>query len=89
MSTDGGIIAAIVVLSVGLGFVNEYRSEVAVAALHDSIHHEALVWRDGTQQRVDVRDLVPGDVIDLRVGEWSPPTCVCSMQCSSNATRRC
>lgn len=32
--TDGGIIAAIVVLSVGLGFVNEYRSEVAVAALH-------------------------------------------------------
>ena len=46
--TDGGIIAAIVVLSVGLGFVNEYRSEVAVAALHANIRHEALVWRDGT-----------------------------------------
>ncbi len=32
-TTDGGIIAAIVILSVGLGFVNEYRSEVAVAEL--------------------------------------------------------
>jgi len=46
---DGAIIAVIVVLSVGLGFVNEYRSEVAVAALHANIRHTALVWRDGTQ----------------------------------------
>jgi Mg2+-importing ATPase len=70
--TDGAIIAAIVVLSVGLGFVNEYRSEVAVAALHAGIRHEALVWRDGGQQRLDVRDLVPGDVVALRVGDLVP-----------------
>ncbi|MEO6628397.1 MAG: HAD-IC family P-type ATPase, partial [Aquihabitans sp.] len=70
--TDGVIIAAIVVLSVGLGFFDEYRSEVAVAALHDNIHHDATVWRDGAQVRVDVRDLVPGDVIDLRVGDLVP-----------------
>jgi Mg2+-importing ATPase len=67
--TDAAIIASIVLLSVGLGFVNEYRSEVAVAALHDSIHHESLVWRDDAQQLVDVRELVPGDVVSLRVGD--------------------
>ena len=71
-TTDGGIIAAIVLLSVGLGFVNEYRSEAAVAALHANIRHEALVWRDGTQVRLDVRDLVPGDVLMLRVGDLVP-----------------
>jgi Mg2+-importing ATPase len=71
-TTDGAIIAAIVVLSVGLGFVNEYRSEVAVAALHANIRHEAQVWRDGAQQRLDVRDLVPGDVLALRVGDLVP-----------------
>jgi len=71
-TTDGGIIAAIVALSVGLGFINEYRSEVAVAALHANIHHEALVWRDEVQQSVDVRDLVPGDVLQLRVGDLVP-----------------
>ena len=70
--TDGGIIAAIVVLSVGLGFVNEYRSEVAVAALHANIRHEALVWRDGTARRIDVADLVPGDIVSLRVGDLVP-----------------
>jgi len=70
--TDGAIIAAIVLLSVGLGFFNEYRSEVAVAALHDNIVHEALVWRDGTQQRIDVRGIVPGDILALAVGDLVP-----------------
>ncbi|HET9557920.1 MAG TPA: magnesium-translocating P-type ATPase, partial [Actinomycetota bacterium] len=70
--TDGAIIAAIVVLSVGLGFVNEYRSELAVAALHANIRHLTLVWRDGNQQRLDVRELVPGDVVALRVGDLVP-----------------
>ena len=71
-TTDGGIITAIVVLSVGLGFINEYRSEVAVAALHANISHEALAMRDGTHVRVNVRDLVPGDVITLSVGDLVP-----------------
>ena len=71
-TTDGGIIAAIVILSVGLGFINEYRSEVAVAALHANLRHEALVWRDGTQQLLEARDLVPGDVLALRVGDLVP-----------------
>jgi len=69
---DGAIIAVIVLLSVGLGFVNEYRSEVAVAALHANIRHTALVWRDGTQQRIDARNLVPGDVLALAIGDLVP-----------------
>ncbi len=70
--TDASIIAAIVLLSVGLGFVNEYRSERAVAALHANIHHQAVVRRDGREQRIDVRDLVPGDVLSLGIGDLIP-----------------
>jgi Mg2+-importing ATPase len=70
--TDAGIIAAIVVLSVGLGFINEYRSARAVAALHGDIHYAALVWRDGRQREVDVSALVPGDVVALRIGDVVP-----------------
>jgi Mg2+-importing ATPase len=70
--TDAAIIGSIVALSVGLGFVNEYRSERAVAALHDSLRHEADVWRDGTARRVDVRDLVPGDLVELHLGDLVP-----------------
>ena len=70
--TDAAIIAAIVALSVGLGFVNEYRAANAVAALHRDIRHEALVWRDGQERSVDVAALVPGDVVALRVGDIVP-----------------
>ena len=71
-TTDGGVIAAIILLSVGLGFFNEYRSEMAVAALHANIRHETVVWRDGRPTRLDVRQLVPGDVVALRVGDLVP-----------------
>jgi Mg2+-importing ATPase len=71
-STDAAIIAAIVTLSVGLGFVNEYRAEVAVATLHANIRHETLAWRDGGNRRIDVKHLVPGDMIALRVGDLVP-----------------
>ena len=70
--TDGAIIAAIVLMSVGLGFYNEYRSELAVAALHANIHHESVVWRDGKEQALDVAEVVPGDVVRLRLGDLVP-----------------
>jgi Mg2+-importing ATPase len=69
---DGVIIATIVLLSVGLGFINEYRAEVRVDSLHANIRHEALVRRGSTQHRVDVHDLVPGDIVTLRVGDLVP-----------------
>ncbi len=69
---DGVIIAAIVAMSVGLGFFNEYRSELAVASLQSNIKHEAITQRDGTQLMVDVRQLVPGDVVTLGVGALVP-----------------
>ena len=70
--TDALIISVIVALSVGLSFVNEYRAELAVEALHARIRHEAVVWRGGRQRRVEARELVPGDVVGLRLGDLVP-----------------
>ncbi|HKA98869.1 MAG TPA: magnesium-translocating P-type ATPase [Streptosporangiaceae bacterium] len=70
--TDAIIIAVIVALSVGLGFVNEYRAAMAVEQLHDRIRRQAVVWRDGRQQNVDVTLLVPGDVAALQIGDIVP-----------------
>jgi len=69
---DAVIIGVIVALSVTLGFVNEFRAEKAAEALHDQIRHETVVLRDGTPTSVDVTDLVPGDVIALRLGDVVP-----------------
>jgi Mg2+-importing ATPase len=70
--SDAVIIGVIVALSVGLGFVNEFRSEQAVEALHSQIHHTALVVRDGAPKRVPVTELVPGDLLQLAVGDIVP-----------------
>ena len=70
--SDALIIGVILALSVGLGFVNEYRAEKAAEALHDQIHHETVVIRDGHSVMVDVTALVPGDVVDLRLGDIVP-----------------
>ena len=66
------IIGVILAASIGLGFVNEYRAERASAALHSEVHHTAVVRRDGRFDRVDVNELVPGDVIRLALGEAVP-----------------
>ncbi|MEU0049091.1 magnesium-translocating P-type ATPase [Streptomyces sp. NPDC006309] len=70
--TGAIIIAGILVLSVALGFVNEYRAEKAAQALHSRVRHTAVVIRGGAATEVDVTDLVPGDVVRLALGQVVP-----------------
>lgn len=71
-STQALIIGLILAVGVGLGFVNEYRAERATAALHSRVRHEAVLRRDGRLVRVDVNALVPGDVVELELGQVVP-----------------
>jgi Mg2+-importing ATPase len=66
------IILVIVAVSVGLGFLNEFRSEKAIEELHDQVRHRATAVRAGHPGSVDVTELVPGDVVLLSVGDVVP-----------------
>jgi len=57
---------------VGLGFVNEYRAAKTAEALHSSIRHRCVAWRDEHPRTMDVTELVPGDVVDLQLGQVVP-----------------
>ncbi|MEV4506911.1 magnesium-translocating P-type ATPase [Streptomyces klenkii] len=70
--SDAVIIGVIVALSVGLGFVNEYRAEKAAEALHGQVRHQAVVVRGGHPAEVEVTALVPGDIVELRLGDIVP-----------------
>ncbi|MFF5259867.1 magnesium-translocating P-type ATPase [Actinomadura viridis] len=70
--TDALIIGAILAVSVGLSTVNEYRAERAVQALHEQLRHRVVVVRDGRPGPVDVVELVPGDIVELRLGQVVP-----------------
>ena len=63
------VISAIIVANGVLGYVQEARAELAVAALQRMAAVTAGVRRDGRDQRVPVADLVPGDVLVLAEGD--------------------
>ncbi len=69
---DAVAILVIVVLNAVLGFVQEYRAEKAMAALKQMAAPIVKVRRDGRITQVAARDLVPGDVIILEVGDAIP-----------------
>jgi Mg2+-importing ATPase len=66
------IIAFIVVLSVTLDFVQEYRAGQAAEKLRQSVSLRATVLRDGKNQDVTAADVVPGDVVVLSAGDLVP-----------------
>ncbi len=65
-------ITVIVLFAVILGFVQEYRAERAIEALREMAAPVATVIRDGREKRVPARELVPGDVILLAMGNMVP-----------------
>lgn len=69
---DAIIIGVIVVFACGLGFIQEYRAERAMEALKKMAAPTASVLRDGNEQVVPARELVPGDVIVIRTGDRMP-----------------
>jgi Mg2+-importing ATPase len=70
--TGGSIIVAIMVLSVALGFANEYRSEQTLASLRNRTGRRATVLRDGNATEIPAAELTPGDVCLLQTGDVVP-----------------
>jgi P-type Mg2+ transporter len=68
----GTVMAMMVVLSVGLRFLQEARADAAAAKLRAMIHVTATVVRDGVPREIPLRNLVHGDVIQLSAGDMIP-----------------
>jgi len=69
---DLAIILVMLMVNAGLDFYQEHRALNALAALKAHLSSQAIVLRDGKFTQIDVRDLVPGDIIRLRIGAIVP-----------------
>ncbi|MBI3034146.1 cation-translocating P-type ATPase [Candidatus Woesearchaeota archaeon] len=63
---------SIVVLSVLLGFFQEYRAEKAIESLQKIASPTGRVIRNGAVQKIPAADIVPGDVLLLEAGDIIP-----------------
>jgi Mg2+-importing ATPase len=70
------IIWIIVLLSVTLDFVQEYRAGRATDQLKKTVAVRATVLRDGQPQEIRIEGLVPGDVVLLAAGDLIPADCL-------------
>ena len=66
---QSAIILIIMGFSVVLGFYNEFRAERLVEDLQGSVSIKAAVMRDGRTAEVDSSSIVPGDLLQIYIGD--------------------
>lgn len=70
------LIVTLLTLNATIGFYEEYTGGAAVKALQKTLEPNCRCYRDGTLQKdFPVVNLVPGDVIFLRLGDVVPADC--------------
>ena len=69
---EGGVIAAVIVLNIVVGFFQEYAAEKTMESLHSLSSPTGTVSRDGYTSSIPSADIVPGDMVELRTGDTVP-----------------
>ena len=70
--TTSIIIVVLVLISGGIRFVQELKSDKAASNLSSLIVNTATVIRDEVQQEIPIEELVVGDIIKLSAGDMLP-----------------
>jgi Mg2+-importing ATPase len=69
---SAAFIGMMVFMSAIMSFAQEYRSSKAVEELRNMVKTTATVRRNGEQFEIDIKDLVPGDIVELNAGDIIP-----------------
>ncbi len=69
---DLSIALALLVVNAALSFLQEQRASAAVTALRRQLQVTGRVLRDGIWQAIPARNLVRGDVVRVRTGDFVP-----------------
>ncbi|MCE5255976.1 MAG: magnesium-translocating P-type ATPase [Spirochaetaceae bacterium] len=66
------IVGVMVLLSVGLSYVLDHRSNEEVEALGKRVQSRVFVLRNGTEREIKISEVVPGDIVLLHSGSIVP-----------------
>ncbi|PKY05107.1 calcium-transporting ATPase 3 [Aspergillus campestris IBT 28561] len=69
---EGGVIAAVILLNIVVGFVQDYRAEKTILSLHRLSAPLCNVLRNGRVVSIKAESLVVGDIVKLTVGDIVP-----------------
>jgi Mg2+-importing ATPase len=66
------LVILMALISVFLSFIQEYRAGKEAERLSEMVRATATVIRNGKPREVKIREIVPGDIIDLFAGDMVP-----------------
>ncbi|KAK3997764.1 putative type IID cation-transporting ATPase [Cladorrhinum sp. PSN332] len=69
---EGGVIAAVILLNIVVGFIQDFRAEQTIQALYALSAPTCKVVRSGKTDNIKAAQLVPGDLVRLGVGDVVP-----------------
>ena len=66
------LVMLMAIMSVALSFSQEYRASKEVEKLSEMVRTTSTVYRDGKPRELPIREIVPGDIVDLFAGDMIP-----------------
>ncbi|KAF1979540.1 potassium/sodium eff [Bimuria novae-zelandiae CBS 107.79] len=69
---EGGVVTAIILLNIIVGFVQEFHAEKTMDSLRSLSSPTATAVRDGKTITVPTIEVVPGDMVELKTGDTVP-----------------
>jgi Na+-exporting ATPase len=69
---EGGVITAVIVLNIVVGFFQEFQAEKTMDSLRSLSSPTANAVRDGSTINVPTAELTIGDLVELKVGDTVP-----------------
>lgn len=69
---EGGVVAAVIILNIVVGFVQELNAEKTMDSLRSLSSPTAQAVRDGSNVTVPTVEIVPGDMVELKTGDTVP-----------------
>lgn len=73
---DFAVLLALQIVNGTVGFIEEHNAGNAIAALKERLAPQARVCRNGVWQTLPARELVPGDLLELKLGDVLPADCI-------------
>ncbi|ORZ38231.1 hypothetical protein BCR44DRAFT_47418 [Catenaria anguillulae PL171] len=72
---DFGLLLGLLIINACIGFYEEAKAENALEALKGNLASNTRAFRDSNLVEIPTRELVPGDIIILRLGDIIPADC--------------
>lgn len=69
---SGGVIAGVIGINVIVGFLQEYKAEKTMGSLRNLSSPTARVTRNGDDVTIPAEQVVPGDIVHIKVGDTIP-----------------